>query len=105
MTSKEKTIRRIDNLIFAIEKEKKENGRISLVSKLDLEYLKEVLKVLEQKEYTDRKNVDLLETIECFKQHAFIRKNSKIGTEIIVSFHSSDDDFEKVGWVFDIIKY
>lgn len=66
--------------------------------------IEEIEKDLEEKEYTDRKNADLLETIECFKQHAFIRKNSKIGTEILVTLHSNDKDFKKVSWVFDIIK-
>lgn len=66
--------------------------------------LEEIEKDLEQKEYTDRKNADLLETIECFKQHAFIKKTSKSGIEIFVTLHSNDEDFKKVSWVFDIIK-
>lgn len=61
--------------------------------------------VLEELEYQKRKNADLLETINCIKNHAVIKKAKGLGTEIIASFHSSDDDFEKVGWVFDIIKY
>lgn len=58
--------------------------------------------VLEELEYQKRKNADLLETINCIRNHAVI---NKIKGEVIVSLHSSDDDFEKVGWVFDIIKH
>lgn len=80
------------------------NQEISEIAEALDYFIKPIEKDLEEKEYTDRKNADLLETIECIKQHAFIRKNSKIGTEIIITLHSNDKDFKKVSWVFDIIK-
>lgn len=62
--------------------------------------------ILEDLEYQKRKNTDLLETLNCIKKHAMIKKTKGfgVGAEVIVSFHSSDDDFEKVGWVFGIVK-
>lgn len=63
-----------------------------------------ILEDLEELEYQKRKNADLLETINCIRSHAVIKKAKGLGAEVIVSFHSSDDDFEKVGWVFDIVK-
>lgn len=71
---------------------------------VESEEWKAILKDLEQKEYADRINADLLETINCIKKYAMIKKTKGLGSEVIVSFHSSDKDFEKVGWVFDIIK-
>lgn len=62
-------------------------------------------KDLEELEYQKRKNADLLETINCIKNHAMVKKAKGLGTEVIVSFHSSDDDFEKIGWFFDIMKF
>lgn len=68
----------------------------------NLEHLE---KDLEELEYQKRKNADLLETIKCIKNHAMIKKTKGLGIEVIASFHSNDEDFEKVGWVFDIIKF
>ena len=104
MTSKERTIEKIKNQELHNQRELKKSGKVSIFSQKELHYYKEVLKTLEQKEYTDRKNADLLETINCIKNHAMIKKTKGLGSEVIVSFHSSDDDFEKVGWVFGIIK-
>ena len=84
-------LRRIDKRDYLTEREHRE-------------YLEKLNAELQELEYQKRKNADLLETINCIKKHAMIKRTKGLGTEIIVSFHSNDNDFEKVGWVFDIVK-
>lgn len=89
MTTIEQTFRRVEYLKKAAEKQKKENGRISLFSRLELEYFEEVLKDLELLEKYKRDMCEPIQDImKCLKILDILKPYIELSSDGIISCHN-----------------